>query len=255
MANQSVELFFVENGLGTPVVLVHGYPLDHTIWDDVTGLLATNARVIRPDLRGYGQTPVTEGVYSMSLLADDLLALFDRLGLEKVILAGHSMGGYVALAFAQAYPQRLAGLALVTSQAAADAPEKHEARYQQAIEVEKRGTIAAVEAGLARFSPNPVILEKTRKIMMRADPRAVAGSLRGMAERPDMTDFLREIQVPALVIAGEVDELIPARKSEEMAGVLPDCKLVVVPGGGHMAMMEKPQIVAEAIRDLVQRVG
>lgn len=255
MANQNVDLHFTESGQGIPLVLVHGYPLDHTIWEDVAGLLQNDARVIRPDLRGYGRSAVTDGVYSMRLLADDLLRLFDHLGLEKVILAGHSMGGYVTLAFAKAYPQRLAGLAMVSSQAAADLPERSEARLKQAGEVEKRGTIAVVESGLSRYSPNADILEKTRVIMMRADPRAVAGSLRGMADRPDMTGFLPEVKVPAVVVAGEADELIAAEKSEEMAHLFPHSRLVIVKGGGHMAMMEFPDVVARALRDLVKRVG
>jgi len=253
MSNQRVDLHVVESGQGTPLVLVHGYPLDHTIWEDVTRQIGEGIRVIRPDLRGYGQSPVTDGIYTMSLLADDLLGLLDRLRLERVVLAGHSMGGYVCLAFARAYPQRLAGLALVTTQAVADPPERREGRLAQALEVERRGTIAAVEAGLSKYSPDPVVLEKTREIMLRADPRAVAGSLRGMAERPDLSGLLPKLSLPALVIAGEVDELIPASRSEEMASLLPDGRMVVVKGGGHMAMMESPQVVAAALRELAGR--
>lgn len=253
MSNQRVDLHYEESGQGIPLVLVHGYPLDHTIWDDVTRHLGGGIRVIRPDLRGYGQSPVTDGVYSMSLLANDLLGLLDQLGLGKVVLAGHSMGGYVCLAFARAYPARLAGLGLVTTQALADPPERREGRLQQALEVERRGTIAAVEAGLAKYSPDPAVLEKTREIMLRCDPRAVAGSLRGMAERPDLSGLLPELNLPALVIAGEVDALIPASRSEEMANLLPDGRLVVVKGGGHMAMMESPRVVAGALQELVNR--
>ncbi len=255
MTTQSVDLFFVESGSGVPLVLVHGYPLDHTIWDPVSGVLQADARVIRPDLRGYGRSPITDGIYSMRLFADDLLRLLDRLGLERVILAGHSMGGYVSLAFAQAYPQRLAGLALVTSQASADPPERRDGRYQQAQDVEERGTIAAVEAGLAKYSRDAAIREATREIMMRVDPRTVAASLRGMAERPDLSAVSGELDVPGLVIAGEVDEIISLQKAEETAGLLRKGKLVVVKDSGHMAMLESPQVVADALRDLLARAG
>ena len=241
-------------GSGIPLVLVHGFPLDGTTWNEVAALMAPGIRVIMPDLRGYGQSPVTDGVYSMGLLAHDLVGLLDHLNLGKVVLAGHSMGGYVCLAFAQAFPERLAGLALVTTQASADAPERRDGRLKLADEVEQRGSIAVVDASLSRYSPNPDVLERTKPIMLQADPRAVAGSLRGMAERMDMSEFLSEVTVPTLVIAGEADELIPAQKSVEMIASLPNGRLVVVPGGGHMVMWEAPQLVAQELSALVQEI-
>jgi pimeloyl-ACP methyl ester carboxylesterase len=256
MNQPTVDLRYSEIGTGTgsPLVLVHGFPLDRTIWDEVAAILAPSMRVIMPDLRGYGQSPVTGGVYSMRLLADDLAALLDKLNLGKVVLAGHSMGGYVAQTFAKAYSKRLAGLAMVTSQATADQPDRKEGRLKLAGEVEKRGTIAVVEASLAKYSSNPDVLERTKAVMMKVDPLAVAGSLRGMAEREDMTGYLPKVKIPALVIGGEADELIPAKKSEEMAGLLPNGRLVIVPGGGHMVMWEAPQVVAQAMADLVQQI-
>ncbi len=254
MAQDTVELACADVGAGKPLVLLHGFPLDRSIWRHVTGLLQDHARVILPDLRGYGQSPVTDGVYTMRLLADDLAVLLDRLHLDRVTLAGHSMGGYVALAFAKSYPDRLSGLALVTTQAAADLPERAEGRLKLAAEVEKRGSVAVVEASLARYSPDAAVLEETRQVMLRADPRAVAGSLRGMAQRPDMTGFLPEVKVPSLVVAGAADELIPPQRSEEMAGLLPQGKLVMIAGGGHMVMLESPQVTAEALKDLIERV-
>src|SRR5512144_1307135 len=119
-----VNLAYEEHGEGTPVILTHGFPLNRSIWYPVVPKLSEKVHLILPDLRGHGQSPVPEGVYSMRLLAEDLRALMDQLNIEKVVLAGHSMGGYVSLAFARAYPGRLAGLALVATQAAADSPER-----------------------------------------------------------------------------------------------------------------------------------
>ena len=124
MEFQPVDLFYNEQGQGTPVILLHGFPFNHTIWQPVMPLLAEHARLIMPDLRGFGQSPVTDGVYSMRLMAEDVVALMDKLGLEKAVLVGHSMGGYISLAFAQAYPNRLLGLGLVATQDSSDLPEK-----------------------------------------------------------------------------------------------------------------------------------
>lgn len=254
MNYSTVDLKYSEVGSGIPIVLVHGFPLDRTTWNDVAALMAPGIRMIMPDLRGYGQSPVTDGVYSMGLLAHDLVGLLDHLNLGKIVLAGHSMGGYVSLAFAQTFHERLAGLALVTTQATADPPERRDGRLKLADEVEQRGSIAVVEASLSRYSPNADVLERTKPIMLQADPRAVAGSLRGMAERADMSGFLSEVNVPALVIGGEADELIPAEKSKAMIASLPNGRLVIVPGGGHMVMWEAPQIVAQELSALVQEI-
>lgn len=254
MGEHTVNLFYEERGIGFPIILVHGFPLDRTIWEPVAGYLEPFSRVICPDLRGYGRSPQADG-YRMESFAGDLVALMDRLGIESAILAGHSMGGYISLAFARDYPHRLAGLALVTSQAAADLPERREARYQLASEVEKRGVEAVVDASLAKYSPNPDVLAFTKTLMLKASPEVVAGSLRGMAERSDMTGLLEKLDLPALIIAGEVDELIAPRRSEEMAGLLPQGELVVIPGGGHMAMIEAPRLVADALHKLISRVS
>lgn len=253
MNNPAVDLYYEERGNGYPLVLIHGFPLDHTIWDEVSGLLKNDARVLLPDLRGYGRSPVTAGVYGMAVMASDVLRLLDRLQIEKAVIVGHSMGGYISLAFARAYPQRLSGLALVNSQAAADPPERKQGRYQLAAEVEKRGVIAVVEANLERYSPMEEIRAKTGEIMLRCNPGGVADALRGMAERGDMTSSLTAINIPALVIIGEADELISPERGREASQLLPQGWLVTVTGGGHMPMLEAPEVVAGALRDLVKR--
>jgi pimeloyl-ACP methyl ester carboxylesterase len=187
------------------------------------------------------------------MLAGDILRLLDRLGIEKTVLAGHSMGGYVSLAFARSYPDRLAGLALVTSQAAADPTERKEGRYLLANEVEKGGVLAVVEANLERYSPKEDVLARTREIMLGCNPVGVAAALRGMAERYDLTSFLPAIDIPSLVITGEVDALISPERGIEAAKLLPQAQLVTVAGGGHMPMLEAPETVASALRELMRR--
>ncbi|MBI4926724.1 MAG: alpha/beta hydrolase [Anaerolineae bacterium] len=249
-----MDLFFTEAGSGTPMMLVHGFPLDHTIWDQVVPGLRNRARVITPDLRGYGQSPSSSGIYRMEDMAEDLVRLMDRLKIDRVILAGHSMGGYISLSFAAAFPDRLSGFALVTSQAAADAPERRQGRIAQAEKIEQTGKNEIDEAGLARYSPDPAVRAKTRIYMEKANPLAVAGCLRGMADRKDRMALLPSIRVPSVVIAGEIDDLISPRRSEEMVSLLPDARLYMVPGGGHMVMMEAPGAVVSALSDLLTRV-
>lgn len=135
----NISLAYERIGRGAPLVLIHGFPLDHTIWDEVVPLLKDDFDLILPDLRGMGGSDAVDAPYTMTDLADDIASLLDHLGLDAAFLAGHSMGGYVALAFAAAYPRRVRGLALVSSQAAADPPERKAGRYAQAHQIAENG--------------------------------------------------------------------------------------------------------------------
>ncbi len=248
---ETVKLFYEERGSGPALVLLHGYPLDHTIWDGVASELAGRCRVITPDLRGHGRSPAPEGAYAMRLLAGDVAALLDELGLEQVVLAGHSMGGYAALAFAQAYPERLRGLALVASQAAADPPERRQGRYETAAQVAAQGMAPVAEAMAPRLAVDPMLTEPLRRLILRGSPTGTIGALQGMAERPDLTDFVTGLDLPVVLVAGEQDAFIPAERSRALAARLRRGWLVVIPGAGHMPMLEAPHEVAEALLTLL----
>ncbi len=252
---QAVELSYEVQGEGTAVVLIHGFPFDHTLWQDVIPLLKDHAKLILPDLRGFGKSPAPDGVYSMRLMAEDIAALLDHLGVQKAVLVGHSMGGCISLAFAQAYPDRVSGLAMITSQAAADTPERRQGRYRLADEVKRKGMKAVVAANLERYSPDPVVRERVRGLMMACDKKGVIAALKGMAERADCTEVLTGLHAPCVIVAGSADVIVTPEKAREMAQILPMGWVVDVPGGGHMPMFEAPQIVARAVIDLLAHIS
>src|SRR5262245_31643360 len=204
-------LHYSDDGPGPAVVLLHGFPLDHTIWDEQRTTLGSMYRVIAPDLRGHGASAATEGAYTMEVLADDVIETLDALGLtEPLVVGGLSMGGYVALAMAFRYPRRLRGLMLVNTRAAADTPETARVREDLAQQVEASGSVeAVVQTMLPKLvSPTtlrlrPELLDPVQRVMAGTSALGVAGSLRGMAARPDRTADLPRIAVPTLVIAGE----------------------------------------------------
>lgn len=255
MREQAVDLQYVERGQGCPLILLHGFPFDHTIWDEVASALEPFARVVQPDLRGFGASPSPDGVSSVRLMAEDVAALMDRLEIRKAILAGHSMGGYVSLAFSQAYPDRLAGLALVASMAAADTPERRQARLRLAESVKRRGVNAVIKAHLERYSPDPQVREKTREVMLHAQRKGVVAALKGLAERPDFTGILGHLKVPCVVVAGEADTIVTSDIAREMVQMLSRGWLVEIPGGGHMPMFEGPQLVTAALKELIERTA
>jgi pimeloyl-ACP methyl ester carboxylesterase len=244
-------MVYEQKGQGLPVILVHGFPLDHTIWEPTVWEMHSESRIILPDLRGFGLSDAPQGVYTMQQMADDLLGLMDALGLEKAVLAGHSMGGYAALAFARAYPQRLAGFALICSHAAADTPEQRANRYAQAEEVLRIGPKPLADRMTPQLSADHQYHAEVYRIILRNKPAGLAGALQGMAERGDSTDLLPSIAVPSLVVAGQDDPFIPAERARALAGALPNAELLELPGAGHLAMMEKPVEVASALDKLV----
>jgi len=252
----AVRLFFEESGQGIPIILLHGYPLDHTIWQPLIPFMNKEARLIMPDLRGYGQSPVTDGIYSMQLLAGDVLNLMDELEIRKAVLAGHSMGGYVALSFAQAFPKRLSGLALVASHCFKDDPEKAKGRLETASRVEQTGQIDFIVCSmLPNLTAEPRHQKKLEEMMLKAKPKSVSGILRGMAERETTCSVLHEMVQPAVIIAGGKDRLIPIEHAKKMAAVMRNSWLEVIPEAGHMPMLEAPEKVAYILNLLLEKVN
>lgn len=245
-----IELAFERYGSGMPLVLLHGFPLDHSIWMDVVPLLQNDFDLILPDLRGFGESTTVDTQYSMSDFAADLFGLLNSLGLEKAAFAGHSMGGYVALAFAKLYPARISGLALVSSQAAADTPERKEGRYKTAEDVKVKGVGTVADAMTNKLSTDPHVREFIRPLILRQSASAVTGALRAMAEREDMMLLASTLSVPLFLLHGIADELIPIERAREINALKNDAKLVELARVGHMPMMESAAQVADALKIL-----
>ena len=253
----AVSLFYKEFGVSesTPLILLHGYPLDHTIWLALLPYLKKQTRVILPDLRGHGRSPVPQGVYTMQEMAEDVLALMDMLGIEKAVLGGHSMGGYVALAFARAFPERLAGFALIASHAYADSEEKRNSRLQTAQQAQETGTTTQALADMpALLSDQPQVREKMQTLIKQAHPLGVMGVLRGMAQRPESLDVLKALTIPTLIIAGVNDKFIPIETARQMAAHLPQPWLEEMSDCGHMPMLEQTHKTAGFLRQLLDQI-
>ena len=257
-------------GPGTPVVLLHGFPLDRAVWDEQMPALAA-ARVIRVDLRGCGESEPSDGPALMEVLAADVAGVLDVLQVERAALAGHSIGGYVALAFFRMFAERVAGLALVASHVAEDAganpnaaPAQRElaaARDAQARRLETEGSMdAAIESYLPRyFAPHvyrerPDLVERARAMMARQDPAGCAQLVRGMQQRLDSHDLLEDIDVPALVIAGGADSYLDARTLRETASAIRGARFVLLEDVGHLPQWEAPERTADALAAFAQRV-
>lgn len=242
-----VELAYLRRGHGIPIVLLHGYPLDHSIWDRLVPLLEAKFDVIAPDLRGFGESSAVQAAYGMDDIATDIRQLLDALGIEKAAVAGHSMGGYVALAFARLYPKRLLGLGLVSTQVLADPPDRKEGRYKLAAEVEEKGPVVVVESMFTKFSADSAVQGEARRVMERQGTIGIVGALRAMAERRDTSDVLMKLESTVAIVHGTEDALIPVDRARELAVAIPRAALTELPGVGHMPMMEATRETAAAL--------
>jgi pimeloyl-ACP methyl ester carboxylesterase len=245
-----IELTYERQGKGTPLVLLHGYPLDHHLWDDVSPLLEATFDLILPDLRGFGESTTVESPYTMDDYASDIAGLLDQLNIQKAAVVGHSMGGYVALAFARLYPERVRGLALVSSQAVADPPDRKEGRYKSAADVAKNGIGGVVESMTPKFTANPRLQTLTREIMEKQQPAAYIGALKAMAERMDSTPLLTTFHFPAVIIHGDADALIPVDRAREIREAIPQAHYLELKGVGHVPMLEAAKETADALKQL-----
>jgi pimeloyl-ACP methyl ester carboxylesterase len=258
----TVELAAGVAGDGPPLVLLHAFPLSSAMWAAPAEGLADVARVVTPDLRGFGAPPPGAGEPSLDHAADDVAALLDRLGLGPVVLGGLSMGGYVAMAFLRRHPGRVAGLLLADTKAGADAPAARDNRLRIADRLDADGSpdvlVQDVLPGLTgptTAAERPDVVARVRAMVEAAPPVAAAWAQRAMAARPDSLDVLRSVDVPALVLRGDEDELSGPADVEAMADALPQGRLEVLPRAGHLTALEVPDEVVRAVRGLLARVA
>jgi pimeloyl-ACP methyl ester carboxylesterase len=246
------------SGAGTPLVLLHAFPLDGRMWAPQVEALAGSYQVIVPDFRGFGAAmdqAVSEA--GMDLLADDVARLLDDRGLDRVVLGGLSLGGYVALAFMRRHADRVSGLVLLDTKATADGDQAREDRLRMAERVLAEGNGFVPEAMLPKLlgetsrEHRPELVEKVTALIREQAPEAVAGAQRGMAARPDSTDLLGTIRVPTLVVTGEEDAVAGPEVGRELAAGIPGARFLLVEEAGHLANLEQPEIVNEALLDFL----
>lgn len=232
------------------LLLLHAFPFNRgqfRMQGEAVGR-EPGVRVIAMDLRGFGESSIQVGPTTMDQMAADVRRFMDALNLDRVVLGGVSLGGYVAFAAYAAYPERIQGLILADTRASADTPEQRAAREETALFVEQRGPAALMERDLpklfssATHARRPEVLQAAREIAAANTDIGVAAAARGMALRPDSTGLLAEIRCPTLVLTGEQDAIISTEQTRALAEGIPQVELEVIPEAGHIANMERPDL-------------
>ncbi len=258
-------------GTGPALLLLHGFPLDHTLWARQVEAFQDDYRLIVPDLRGHGQTQAPQAPYRINQMADDLRALLLALDVKKVVLVGLSMGGYVALSFWRIYPHLVRALVLADTRSAADTPQ---ARLDREIMIEyvwDGAQSIIIEEMLPRLlasstlQDEPQVVEHVRRMMNDTPPAGLVGALQGMAQRRDATPTLSTLTVPTLIAVGEHDARTPPAQATDMQlailaprrghisrrTVPPPVTLALIPGAGHLAPLENPAAFNRALREFL----
>lgn len=247
-------------GRGPVVVLIHGFPLCRQMWrPQLEELAAAGYRVLAPDLPGYGESPL-QGATSMDLYADALIGLLDQLKIDKAVFGGMSMGGYVLCNLLERYPQRLHSAMFLMTRAGADDAEARSKRTALAAEAANGNLGPIVEAFESiLFAPGgarkrPELVSQVRAWMLATDPHGVAAGLLAMRDRRDSLELLRSFTLPCLVVGAEQDVAIALGHAQLLAEQLPDARLEVIPGAGHLANLEEPELFSAVLRDFLTGV-
>lgn len=254
-----IRLAYDDVGNGLPVVFLHGFPLDRSMWVQQRVALAPRVRCIVPDLRGFGESEAAEP-YSMDQYADDVVALLDSLEVESAAICGLSMGGYIAFAIWRRHPTRVRGLVLCDTKAGADSAEARKAR-DEAIALATAGGAAALAEkqvtgllGKATRVRQPALADDLRAMISRQSTAGVVGALGALRDRPDSRETLPTITVPTLVLVGEDDVLTPPSEARAIVESLPEnasAQLEIIAEAGHLSCVERPAAVTHAMADFL----
>ena len=255
----TVEIAYDDHGIGLPVIFLHAFPLNRSMWTDLSAALLKEQRyrLVALDWRGFGESTINNMVSTMELFADDVAGLMDTLGMRQAILCGLSMGGYAALAFLRKYPQRLSGLILADTRPGADSEEAKVNRERVAHLAETRGNGVIADLQVPKLISDythryhPEVAARIRRMIATATPSGIAAASRGMAQRADLTHLLPSILFPTLVVVGESDAITPPDMAREFAAKIPGAQTVVIPYAGHLSNLEQPENFFEVVRSFL----
>ena len=257
-----ITIAYSDQGTGLPIVFLHAFPLNRTMWATQENALSSQFRIITLDLRGHGESDAPLWRYTLDQAADDVCALLDHLAIQRALFVGLSMGGYILLAFYRKYAARMNGLILADTRAQADTAEGKDGRFQMAQIAYKKGPSAIADIMIpkllspATIQARPEIVQKVRAMIEGNQISGIAGDLMAMAERPDSIPLLAQITCPTQIIVGELDQATPPSDAKLMAEKIPGARLTIIPNAAHLANLEQPeafnQIVASFASDLLK---
>jgi len=248
-------------GTGDPLVLLHAFPLNGRMFEPQMATFSGDRRVVAPDYPGFGRSPRTPAQPDVRYYAQGVGGLLDRLGLERVVLGGVSMGGYVAFECMRLFPERISALVLANTRPDADSEEARETRNEMALRVTQEGIGVLAEIQMKRLlapatlENDEELVERIRAMILENSPDGAVAALGAMRERPDSTPLLARISVPTLVVGGEEDTISSPEVMSRMAEQIPDSRHVSLPRVGHLSNLESPEEFNAALKAFLEGIG
>lgn len=263
---RGIEMAYDDVGAGPSVVLLHGYPFNRGLWREQAEVLSDSGyRVITPDLRGLGETLLPAGeqaaaATTMDEMARDVAALLEQLEIQRAVVGGLSMGGYVTLSFYRRFPLHVRALVLADTRPQADTDEARSSREEQAETILRDGMEAIADGFLqkalapATLAGRADVVARVREMITGTNPQGAAAALRGMAARVDQTDFLPRILAPTLIIVGREDKLTPPQDAELMRREIRGSHLEIINDAAHISNVEQPAPFNRALADFLRKL-
>jgi 3-oxoadipate enol-lactonase len=239
------------------IVLIHGFPLNKSMWNSQMELLKNDFRVIAYDVRGHGNSETGSQDFSIELFVNDLLCLIETLGLQRVILFGFSMGGYIALNAIEKHADRFDGLILSDTQCTADAPEARAKRIGAMDRILEDGVAAYADEILPKlFAPASFVRHRTevaavREMILNTSTESLCNTLFAMSARKETRSELMEIGIPTLILVGKEDEITPVAASQVIHSRIRGSSFAVIPHAGHLANMENPVVYNQYLTEFL----
>jgi 3-oxoadipate enol-lactonase len=260
-AINGITLAYSDTGSGLPIVFLHAFPLNRTMWAQQESALSSQFRVITIDLRGHGESDAPLWHYTLDQAADDIRVLLDHLSIRQALFVGLSMGGYILLAFYRKYADRVKGMVLADTRAQADTMEGKAGRFQMAQVAYKQGPSAIADIMIPKLlSPatiqmRPEIVQQVRAMIEGNQISGIVGDLMAMAERPDSVPLLKQIACSTQIIVGELDQATPPSDAKLMAEQIADARLALIPNAAHLANLEQPEAFNQIIAEFAGRIA
>lgn len=247
MENKSTYYFDQGPSDAMPIVFIHAFPLNHTMWAPQIKIFSKKYRVISYDIRGHGESDVSDGQYTMDLFVDDLIKLLDQLYITKTIICGLSMGGYIALRAIERYAERFRALVLCDTQSVADSNEVKIKRSVALKLIKEKGVPHFAEEFIKlffapeTFKINPKMIQTVKEMILNNAPLGIGGALLALASRTDTTESLPQIKIPTLIMVGEHDQITPPAAVLAMQEKIPNAQLHIISQAGHLSNLENPE--------------
>ncbi len=252
------KLAYTEYGDGSPLVLLHAFPLSGKMWEENALFLANQGfRVILPDLPGFGKTPAASNSFSLEETAKDVDALLEDLGIDEAVIGGLSMGGYVTFNLLRLFPKRFVGAVFCDTTSASEPPENIPNRNNLIDLLKAKGSQALVDVMLPNLisehtkQTDPDLVSRLTEDFLKCDPASAIATLKGFVERKDHNYLLSEIKIPTLLIFGEFDKLTTVENAKKISEKIPDATLAVIPDAGHYSNLENPEAFNAALLDFL----